>query len=620
MARMRESEETALWIERIENAENRLRKRVADWKRYVRYYRQDLTEEEDPQGDSVHMNYLFGYTRTILPNIYFRNPDVVVSPRPNTPPEYAKMLERLLNYQLRELRFEWECRRVIVDAFQYGLGAIKLGHAATLDRKLPKTEIETIAEFSATSFLDELFIEDETLQPKPSEPYDIDSRINTIHPFAIRIRPGHLLIDPIATCLQNARWVVHCVPKTVTQVKESKRYLSSLTSDIQGNYYVHDEDVMNAYPNSHIRAFTKDETVDEHDQLVMLYEIWDREKQEVKIIDSWNMLQGQRKFLRKEANPYDIDDFPIEILVLNEDPMSIYGISDYSLWINPAASLNLLNTMHYNHVKRFHRKYAVQEGILDDDEEAKLTAPVDGMIVHTKGDPSLIVPIQDAPITPDLYSLREVIKNDLTFLSGSTEERRSGATGDKTATEVSVVEQNARIRDSDRVLSVSDFVERVVRKLLQIDRGVLDTSYVSFVTTAEEATLWQEKASEIIKSEVDVTVTVGSSAYNSRDVKVKQMLDFLNLTANLIDPLTQLPLIDVKKLIYRIAQEMNIPNFQELFVSPTPVATQEQRDNEIGLQGTELRSGGTNLGALLSGVQNLGVRRTAPNPTSELAR
>lgn len=608
-----EEKRYGLWTERMVRADARMRTRVSLWDEYLAHYRMDESINQHVAGDSgddvVWSNYFYAYSRIILPSVYYRNPEILVSPGPNTEPVFARIVELLLNYQARELRYESEARDAVFDALFCGVGVTKQGYAPALVKTGRKSPM------SFQSVLEDLFEE------KP-ETDEYDQRVTDVNPFILRVSPRHFRIDPLATSLMDARWVAHTVWKPVEEVKDSGKYSKALVSGIQGTHTGSDELLGNA-------AFTPFGMQSPHDrykdeELVCLYEIWDIENRKLMVMDSYNLIRGERKFLREEDWPYPVEGFPFNMLVFNHDPESPWGIPDASTWLNPIMALNMLRTMRLRHVRRFNRKYGVTKGQIDEGELAKMTSNEDGSVFYTNSPLAQAVGVlPDAPITGDLYNLEASLREDLTLLAGLTEQRKGSSDRAKTATEASIMESRAQIRDSDRLYLVSKWVEDTFRKQHQFNKAYLKPDYVSFLTVPEAVQLWKEESATILAAEMDVRVRVGSSSYFSREVRAKQTLDFLNLTQG--DPH-----VNREVLLRRVAEAMDLEAPQE-FIITQPMYTLEQAAQILGVmpqggpggpgdmpppQDTARRNGGTNLGDQLSGIQNLGAR-PAPNPTMQ---
>lgn len=616
-----ESERYGDWATKIRERETAMQPRWNDWQKYLKLYRMDFSESDLPPEDSVWLNYLFALCRVILPSIYFRNPDVLVSPRGITRQEYAAMKERLLKYQIGEIGFEREMRRVIFDCLITGTGVLKLGFGPALRKpERARSSIEAV-----NNLMEDFFERGNDIYGPPTETEkgtedSFDQRISSDNPFAIRLSPVYFLCDPLATTLDDARWVCHRVLRPLDEIQSSKRYPKNLTAGIQATHLLQNQVAMNQV-NAPLPGPRSLSLAQSFNNLVMLYEIWDREKDKLLVLDSWHMNNGGGSFLRSEDNPYAIDGFPFEILVFNPDPDEPFGVSDAMTWYNPTRALNMIDTMQYSHIKRFLRKYIAKKGTLIEGAEAKLTSPVDGAIVEVNGEPdNAIRPLVDAPITGDLYSLRDVLQGRLNFISGVTEQKRGVVERAKTATEASIMDEQSRIRESDRLYVVSMFVEKVLRKLLQLDEQFLDASYVAFVTGPEALMMWQNEAPQILRAEVDVKIRVGSSAFISREIRAKQLLDFLNLTSGLseVNPLTgqPQPIINVREVIRRVAEALEIEDYKSLLATgQQPPLVPPPGPSSPSPQAPAMRTGAPNVGNELSMVQNVGARQ-APNPTN----
>lgn len=620
MARKSEAERYQEWATRIREREAFLARKITAWNTYLRMYRMELSESERMSSscsndDSVWLNYQFGLSRIILPSVYFRNPDVIISPRRGTPLTYCVVLEKLINKQFEDIDFDLEMRKIVFDTLFCGIGIMKFGFAPALG-SMAKTTQDEFADV-AISLYDEDLWEGQNKPASNSDLGDIDQRIPDRMPFAIRISPKHWLVDPLAATDKEARWMVHKVLKSVSDLKKSKVYRKGLTSGIQGNMSLMDAAALNEVPGGSVHGQMNKDNVGS--ELVYVYECWDRETDKLMVLDSYNMELGDSKFLREDDNPYDIDGFPFEVLCFNPDPETPYGVPDAETWQNPSNAINLLNTMQYEHAKRALPKTLVAKGALGVEAMGHFTSPIIDAVIEVDGDPAVDVkPLQMGTLSPELYGLRDVLRRELTFITGVTEQRKGSSEKSQTATEASIIEQQSRIRDSDRLSAVSKFVTRAARKILMLDRQFLEPAEIGYVVGPEAMRFWQVAGPDIIRSEVDVKVRVGSSAFMSREVRAKQLLDFLNLTSTLVDPATGGPMIDVKEVIRRVAEALDIEDYERLLITPPmpeqPPGMMPQGASQGPQQSMARRGGGTNMGDQLSGVQNVGARQT-PNPT-----
>ena len=465
------------WALKLADREAHVTGRSHYWDKYLRYYRMDVPAAKE---GGIWVNYQYGLSRLLLPSIYFRNPEVVVNPRGGTPMAYCMLLRDLLNYELVEIEYEDEARKVVFDTFFCGLGVMKFGFAPVLRKRKSPTPMER-AQMLFQAMFEAGAPEGDRLE-KDLTDFDPNQRITNELPFGVRISPNGFFIDKGATCIEDARWVGHRVLVPVDDVKRSRKYPTSVTRGIEGTHRIQDERAYNQVEGAVVSADGTLGGSKGDPDLVAIYEIWDREHDKLLVMDSYNIGQGSPgKFLRDEPNPYpSLDGFPFAVMVFNPDPETPYGVPDAMVWHNPAEAMNMIDSMHLSHMKRFNRKYLASEGAFAEEELDKLTLGPDGTVVRCRATTppgGALIPIEDAPLSGDLYQLREVVRNNITFLSGVTDQRRGDIQKTSTATEASIVEQQARIRDNDRSLVVSKFVTTGVRILLQLSRQFLTPEF-----------------------------------------------------------------------------------------------------------------------------------------------
>lgn len=619
-----------MWADRITRAEDVVKAHLEEYDELIQFYRGDIPEEiVESRGMHIYVNYHFAYARTILPTIYFQNPEPAVTPRgqamfmpPGMAHEFAKIREELLSYQIDELGLEWEMRKVIFDGLFFKWGVMKMGFAPALRRKekpFDPTEIDLLEDIMYEGLL-----EDEEQGPND----DPHQKVTDTNPFALRVAPWHFLIDPLASSLDDARWVAHCILRPLDDVQSNPKYNAAVAAGIQGTRNRRDERSLNQVnPRSGSLASTWNHP-NVGEDLIMLYEIWDIQNREYLILDDYSKMHTKKSdFLVKKPWPYmGIDGFPFRTLVFNPDPEYPEGISDASVWHGPALAQNLVSSMRFNHIKRFNRKYETFKSNLNQEEMNKLESPIDGAIIVTNSQPGVpsILPIHDAPMSPDIYAFQDQMRRDNELTTGINESRKGGSSkGTKTATEASIVESTSRVRDSDRIYIVTKFFESVIRVLDQLNQSFLSSEYVAFVTRPSALQLWQQQSAEILRMEALVSVRVGSSAYVSKEVRTKQLLDFLNITTKAVDPMSGMPIVDARKVIMRLAEYMDIPGVEDLILPmvpppppgmmPPPMPGQGSApSNGGGVPRSQTRDAGTSMGSQLSGIQNVGARPNAP--------
>ncbi len=624
----RESEEKIVgrWFDRITGAEERLKDRSGDWDKYLRHYRQEVSKTELPAEDNVWLNLIFGTTRIILPSIYYQNPDILADPVGSTPLPFATIWELIIKHIFDETRYQWEMRSVILDTLFCGYGVMKYGYLRSRAESLT-TEDELAMATAQSLFDSEGWLDEEQDSPKEASG-DMDYRVKENLPFSLRVSPDLFIWDPLAgNRFERARWVAQIIWRPLESVKKDPAYNRALASGIEGSMVTQGDPALPHSGDGRIVS-AGDLHSARYGEVVKLYEIWDREKNELLVLDDYHMRRGRRKFLRKDKNPYKITGFPFEIMVFNEDPKDVFGVSDVSTWYNPMQALNFINTFHYEHIKRTLPKLAVEQGSLfSDEDEAHLQSPNDCGIIHTAGPPDgAFYRIPDLPISQDQYALRGILQDGVNFLAGTTEQRRGVSAKAQTATEASIMEGLARVRDNDRLFIVSDFVKRGAIKLRELVRQFGSPEDFQDLIPRDMLEFWQSLGPQVLASKVTLRVRVGSSAFYSREVRNKQFFDWVNLFGGKVDPSTGQPIIDLYEAARYGAQLLEVPEADRFIIPRVPGAPGAQGPGAPGAPGATpgnggrqagaLRSGTQSFGDMLSSVQNVGVRR-GPNPREE---
>ena len=198
------------WGELITKSESRMQKRIHEWRDYLSFYRMDISNEElTDLGLAVHVNYQFGIARNILPTVYFKNPDVLVSPRftsgaallgPNAQQyvlmkfKAAKARQKLLQYQLEFINFEDEARRCIFDALFCGYSVMKIGYKPQMEKPKDQDPFDEALGELAGMDIDGLL--GNTQDEEEEGAYDPNQRVTKQNPLCSPGQSGQLPYGP----------------------------------------------------------------------------------------------------------------------------------------------------------------------------------------------------------------------------------------------------------------------------------------------------------------------------------------------------------------------------------------------------------------------------------------
>ena len=132
----------SLWKPRIEESLSLHARQHRRWRESQEMiegsWRQNLQAAFDP--DWTPVNYGKAYLSAVIASIYARNPYYFVNARSSRYLIFAKLMERVLNYLIRELAIKQQVKRTIVDAVLTGIGWIEVGYTATFGTLEPPAQ------------------------------------------------------------------------------------------------------------------------------------------------------------------------------------------------------------------------------------------------------------------------------------------------------------------------------------------------------------------------------------------------------------------------------------------------------------------------------------------------
>jgi hypothetical protein len=521
------SEDTKSWLSKIRQSEKIIEAQEKDWNRYIAYYKNNFVSTRS-NSDRITVNYIYATIKTAIPQLYFKNPYITVSPRKvrqatiedieksTTVPsleamvnvfdkepvpaekkttaamssqDRARVTEVLVNYEFDELKIKKEIKKCILDAKTPGIGYMKIGYTF---------ETELVAKKDKDGRID----------------YDEKIKKDQIHVY--RLSPKQVIVPVGFDDLERMPWIAIKYIRPLDDVKNNSNYKNA--KDVTGEYIN-----MRDFYSSTNRTGSYDEKSQE--LFATIYEIWDRRKQKV-ITISKNGVE-----LSNKDWPYLMDGFPVERLSFIDIPDEYYPVSGVSYLEPQNLELNKYRTRQIRHNERFNRKYIYSEDQVDKAEANKLQRGDDGIIVKARGSAlTAITPISDAPLSSDNRFFQEDIKQDMRIMSGFDDlQLGAGVRGAQTATEANISEQNKKLRIDEEADVVQDFVNSICRKMVQLMLQFYDMKRVVEIT-GEDGIKWTPIVDkELIQGEYDVRIEVGSTLPFTDDVRRQQLTNLVNL-------------------------------------------------------------------------------------------
>jgi hypothetical protein len=454
------------------------------WATYKAYYRHEF-----PAG-IIPVNLVFSILRSTVPQIYFRNPAVSLTPtKPGIEFElHARLMEDVDNWLLRELSTKYQIKKMINDAFLCGIANGFIGFDSEFGYDPSKTVAGTPASL--------------TLFDKKGDRIEYNSNIYPGMPWFLRARPEDVVYPWGCEDKSTAEWVALRVFRPLDDIKKDKKYTG--TADLNGSFVQRrTTGEGTTYPN-----FMEEKDLKDH-EWVELWQVHDAKTREILALT-----MDHDKFLRKEEDLMQIDGLPVETITFNPDPDYIYGIPDTRIIEPQLLELNEIRTQAMKHRRIDIVKMLFKKGVLARSEiEKLLNENVQAAVEVDTDAPDLRQAIM--PMTPgattilaDMERAGEVVRGDIRESVGFSRSSTGEFQGKThiTAKETEIVNWANQIRIDERRDMVADLLTNVVRKFNQLVFTYWNTDIVRSIIGPDGAKYWIRFNPSEIKGEYGIKV------------------------------------------------------------------------------------------------------------------
>lgn len=412
-------------------------KREEIWKRSEKQYEGDHwgvgAAQTVHSDDLITVNMSFSTVNTIVPYMTGSDPDFMVIPYSgNASGRNAAIQAALLNRTWRsaEVNAQNEMETVSVDFLVYGDGYAKAGY---------------------------------TIEEKRT---DANSYDDVASLWVDRVSPWDVWLDPTSDGLHNARWVAQRLRITKTELEAARH----LVNKDEENVSFDQRDYFDEEGTEHERF--KQEVFD-GSEFATLYEFYDLVKM-VKITFS----DGARPLQYVE----DIGECPIVQMGNYRITRSPYNMGELEQLWSLQLELNRTRSHMIQHRRRNVQKFAYRKGVLSEDAVKALRSSEVNEAIPIDDDRPLsdvIVPLQVANLSGDVYNVSDVMQRDIYEISGVNEYLRGGTPEiRRTATEASIIEGASNIKSQFKLRQIEKAVKRLGRLLLAFAKDVFpQTAY-----------------------------------------------------------------------------------------------------------------------------------------------
>ena len=477
--------------------------KIDRWDDIEAYYNHDFDV-----GDPVYnMVYMFG--RALIPNLVFRNPTIINTPRFKQHIPFASIMDSMDEWLATEMELEDVIKSSVLNAYLYNMGAIETGWDfpdidAYSDAKTEDDKIR--AAFMANMGMLDTGGIGQTNRAR-----------RTNFPWLDPIYPRKLLFEPTTKNLRTCRWYAKSlfVPTRVLLKDKGLKNVKSTHIPTE----IVDDTTKDIFEQMHgIEPYTH------------FYEIHNAENRKM----VWMNADGKFMFDPVE-DPMQTDGLPLDALVFNQNPVSIWGTPD-ALYIEPQMLEGNETRRQGLKQRRFSMlKMLVDENLISEEEIEKLMTEDVAMVrVKSSASGKLSDAVQafQPHVQSEYYAYQEKLNEDAQKVLGfGNNQMGTFAPGRRTAQEAQLVQQNNEVRIVERRYAVGRLIADVFRKVNQSVMRYWDKEMVVRVMGVEGSYHWVTAKPTDIKAEMSLKVDVDSMLPPSKEKQKEDLLALMQVLA-----------------------------------------------------------------------------------------
>ena len=502
--------------------------RSNDWKRYKMMYRSFWNRSVVP----VPLIYALG--RSLIPQVYFRNPRIAVHSRKPGYSMHARVVERLDNYLIKETALKGELKSSVLDCFLCGRGPVVLGYDSEYGYN-PSFLVADYADITLTQF-----------SKSGKERIEYSDNVKPGFPWAMRCNPLDFVVPWGTDEWENARWFAIRKMRMKRDIQEDPKYKG--VGDIKGNFKSRLESSVEGVPEQTIRGWEEDSV----NEWVEIFEIHDQRTQSVMVLS-----MDHKTWLRKPEFDYlQVEGLNAEVLGFNEDPDYFWWTPDARLIEPQQEEINDIRTMAKRHRKVALLKVLYDKGMLGKDalsklldEDPKAAVEIDA---GANGDVRKAVALFQSHVPPDLAAAAREVREDVREIVGFSRNQMGSfeeSSGRRTATEASIVKQASMIRIDERRDTMADLLERIIRKENQLIFKNWSAERLIDIIGPDGVKYWIRFTGPEIRGEFAYSINPEEAVPEDKRTRRAEIMEFIQLAS-------QTPGTDMKYLMEAYAGEL----------------------------------------------------------------
>ena len=522
---MKDIDEIVKWTENLNGGKQYLKDFASpqNWGIYRNYYRNEFSSGS--KGQRKYSNALiFSILRSMLPQIYFTNPQVVVT---NEVPGYylqSKIVQKIDNKLIRTTKLKRTMKELILEAGLCGTCPLLTGF---------DTAYGYDPRFKETIFDDktgeEVQIGGTLLQfnEKTGDKLEYNEMIKPGKPWADKIRPEFFIVPYGYDRLHKVPWEMRMYVRHIDDVKADPRLVNN--KDIKPNAitsfdWFKEKKLHQMMPKQNFGDF------------VFLWEIRDLKSGRMII-----MQEGHKKLLYNEKDELQKFGNPYMELTFNYDPLYFWGLPDAKYLEDQQLAINEIRTIHMEHRRIAKKKFMYDMNKVDENEVDKVIHEDTGAGIKVDGPPADAIKDFQPYVPPDFNIDVDAVRKDAREAVGfSRNQVGEFEGGRRTATESNIVNMASQIRVSERKDMVADLLVDVIEKYNQYIFSEWNVKQVEDIVGPDGVRYWVQFSYKDIDSKYGFRVDPESGMPTSTEQRKADALSVAQYIQN--SPLVQMGL------------------------------------------------------------------------------
>lgn len=506
----------------------------ADWRRYIDLYKGKHYEQYSDE-DRMLINISFSTINVIAPAVAVNYPKITVNAvRAENAPN-AVVVEAVVNYWWRFREIRTEFRRAVKDLLIIGHAWVKTGYRFVEEEVISEADDPTDPVEGGESASTSVIVQDA--------------------PFAERVSPFDVFVDPDATSMHDIKWIAQRIRRPISEVRADKRYSKIAREAVEVmavNRYSEDP--------SHRKVYDKDYGYAE------IWEFYDVRKKLMCVFT-----EAGDNFLIKPTKMQYAFGHPFTMMRNYDVPDQFYPIGDLEQIEPLQRELNETRSQMMNHRKRFARKYLYKEAAFDSMGRTALESDEDNVMVPVVSDEPLgavVAPFPAVINPPEFYDQSNLISSDIDRITGLPEFMTGGLPEiRRTATEVSAIQDAANARTADKLAIVETSISEVARRLVILAQQFMTGEQVARLIGKDGEPVWVNFDRDYLEGDFDFEVVGGSTQPHNEAVRRQTALQIVDALA----PFAGAGVVNMSELASYVMQYgFNIKNPEKFIQAPPP--------------------------------------------------